>query len=125
MGRATSASVATGATLNQDLDTGASEWLTVIAIVGTAASAAGAAGDVSVSVLPYLDDAVSGVPGAARTLAPLPLPTVADGTVAAVLSAPRAYVMARYHVAGLQKVQIQAKNNNAASKPVEVDYATG
>ena len=125
MGRQTSNSINASATLNADLDTGASEWLTVIAVLGNAGNAAGAAGDISVSVLPYLDDAISGAQGATRTLAPLPLPTVADGVVAAVLSAPRAYVMARYHVAGLSKVQIQAKNNNIAAKPVEIDYNLG
>jgi hypothetical protein len=123
MGRVANASVATGATLNQDLDTGAEEWLTVIAVVGTAANAAGAAGDVSVNVLPYLDDSVSGLQGAAKTLAPLNLPT-AD-SIAAVLSSSRAYVLARYRISGISKVQIQAKNNNAGSKPVEINYTTG
>src|SRR6184192_908482 len=99
MGRVASASVNAAATLNQDLRTGAEEWLTVIAVVGTAANAATAAGDAVVNVLPYLDDATSGVQGASPSLAPLPL-TPAD-TVAAVLSSSRAYILARYRIAGL------------------------
>lgn len=122
MGRVANTNIAgAGGTLNQDLDTGAEEWLTVIAVVGSAANAASAAGDVSVNVLPYLDDATG--PLGARTLSPLNLPT-ADA-VAAVLSSSRAYILGRFRISGLSKVQIQAKNNNAAAKPVEINYFTG
>lgn len=119
MAKVSSNSVAAGSTLNQDVYTGASEWLTVIGIVGTAANAAGAAADVSVAVQPYLDDAGdTNTPG--PTLAPLPLGAV--DTVAAVLSSSRAWTLSRFRVAGLRKVQIQVKNANAAAKPVEIDF---
>lgn len=121
MARVTSSSVAAGATLNQDVQLGGNEWLTVIAVVGTSGNAAGAAGDVSVNVLPYLDDAAPG--SSTGTLSPLTLGT-AD-TVAATLSSSRAYILARYRVAGLRRVQIQAKNNNAGAKPVEINFDLG
>lgn len=122
MARVANATVLTTATLNQDVAVGGTEWLTVIAIVGTAAAAAGAAGDVSVSVLPYLDDQVAGT-GPSLVPTTLALPTTES--VAAVLAASRAYVFIRVRVAGLSRVQIQAKNNNAATKPVEINFGLG
>lgn len=111
-----SSNIASGATLNQDVVLGASEWLTVIAIVGPTATAAA---DVSVNVQPYTDESSTVAP----VLAPLNLPT-ADA-VAAVLSASRAYIFARYRVAGIRKVQIQAKNANVGALPVEIDFQIG
>jgi hypothetical protein len=104
--------------LNQDVQLGGSEFLTITAVVGTAASAATAAGDVVLTVAPYLDDATPAAP--VGSVSPLPLPTLESA--AAVLVASRAYVFARYRVAGINRVQIQVKNNNAAAKPVEANF---
>jgi hypothetical protein len=119
MAKASNASVATGATLNQDVVVGGSEWLSVIGIIGTAANAAGVAGDVSIAVLPYLDHDVN------PTLVPATLGLPTTDSAAAVLASSRAWVFARYRVAGIRKVQIRVMNNNVASKPAEADFSLG
>jgi hypothetical protein len=119
MARVASASVNAGATLNQDVNVGGSEFLTVLVQVGNSGSAAGAAGDSSVTVQQYVDPASGQTP----VLAPINIPTLE--TSAAVLVGSTAYVWARYRVSGISRVQIQAKNNNAAAKPVEIDYDLG
>jgi hypothetical protein len=121
------AGVATTATLNQDVFVGGTEYLTVIGVVGSVANAAGAAGDVSVQVFPYLDDLqsdlISPTNGTLESLTALPLTAV--DTVAAVLAGSRAQILSRYRVTGIRRVQIQVKNNNVATKPVEIDFNTG
>lgn len=119
MAKTTSASVNAGSTLTQDVNTGGSEFLTVIAQVGNAGNAAGAAGDVVLTVQAYVD-------GDTKTpfvLAPINVPTLES--TAAVLVGSTAYVFQRYRVSGLAKVQLQAKNNNVAAKPVEIDFDLG
>lgn len=120
MARKASPSVAAGGLLTQDVGVGGIEYLTVLAQVGNAGSAAGAAADASVAVQQYVD---SGNPDGLPVLAPINLPTLES--TAAVLVGSTAYVWARYRVAGINKVQIQAKNNNAAAKPVEIDFDLG
>ena len=107
--------VASGALFTHDLPIGGVEWLTIIGAV----LAAGAAADVSTNVVPYTDDADAS-PG---LLTGLLLPV--DSTAAAVLTNGVAYIMNRYKVSGIRKVQIQVKNNNVAAKSVELDYFTG
>jgi hypothetical protein len=67
-------------------------------------------------VLPYDDN-----PQASGTvLAPIPLPAISSA--AGVLSGGKAYQLSTYLVAGLAKVQVQAKNNNAGALPVAITY---
>jgi hypothetical protein len=123
----------TGTTLTQDVRCGGSEFLSVLALAGPTATAAG---DITLVVQPYRDDLAdkttypgstgpsSGTStGAGPTLAPIALPVLE--TTAAVLVGNVAYVYARYRVAGLHSVQIQAKNNNVGTLPVEIDYDLG
>lgn len=109
---------AAGGTLTQDVYTGASEWLLVIGILGPTAAAAG---DVSVSVQPYLDDhGDTNNPG--PTLSDIPLGTDAS-SVAAVLANNKAQVLSRFRVAGLRKVRVTLKNNNATTAlPGQLDF---
>jgi hypothetical protein len=120
MARAVSTGIATGASLTEDVALGGVEWLTVIGVVGNAASAAGASGDVGITVQPYLEDAVG---TATPTLADVLVPATDTGV--AVLANSRAQQIVRFRVAGIRKVRIFVKNNNAATKPVEADYHLG
>ena len=70
MARVSNSSVAAGTALTQDIQLGGSEWLAVVGVVGNAANAATAAGDVIIWAQPYLDDAVNNN-----------LPTLADITM--------------------------------------------
>jgi hypothetical protein len=49
----------------------------------------------------------------------------ATDTGVAVLANSRAQQIVRFRVAGIRKVRIFVKNNNAATKPVEADYHLG
>jgi hypothetical protein len=124
---------AAGTALNQYVNVSGSEYLSVLVLVGPTATAAG---DAVLTVQPYRDNAAdpSTYPGATGpstgtstsagpTLAPITLPTLENA--AAVLVSNVAYIWARYRVAGLHAVQIQAKNNNVAGLPVEIDYDLG
>lgn len=119
MARAANSSITAGSTLTQDVNVGGSEWLTILVQVGNAGNAAGAATDAVLSVQQYVD--TSG--GGNFAVAPINIPTVESS--AAVLVGSTAYVWARYRVSGITRVQIQAKNNNAAAKPVEIDFDLG
>jgi hypothetical protein len=130
MARVVSAgNLAQNATLNQDVLTGGAEFLSITSIVGTAANAAAAAADNGgIQVLAYMDDGT--VTSLLGSLAPpggaavgLPLP-VLESTAAAFTS-PRAWMFVRVRVAGIRAVQIQAKQGNAAAKPVEINYDLG
>jgi hypothetical protein len=120
MARAVNAAVLTTASLTQDVVTAGKEWLAVTGIVGTAGSPAGAAGDVSMVVLAYMDDATPAAP--LGTLVPVTVPLPATDSIAAVLASSRAWIFQRIRVAGIRMVQIQVKNNNAATKPVEANF---
>lgn len=115
-------SIATGSSLTVDMPVGGNEWLTVIGVVGTAASPAALAGDVAVTVQPFLQDASTGAPDNS-TLSDLVLAPI--DTVAAVFANNRAQTLSRFRVAGLTRVRIFVKNNNAATKPVEADLNLG
>lgn len=111
--------VAAAGFLTQDVQLGGTEFLTVIVQVGNAGNAAGAAGDAIVTVQQYIDPPTTGSP----VLAPINIPALE--TSAAVLVGSTAWVWSRFRVAGTSRVQIQAKNNNVAGKPVEIDYDLG
>lgn len=119
--KASTVDIAAGASLTQDVQLGGTEFLTVTALVGSAGNAAGAAGDVSVTVSPYLDDATPATP--LGSVSPLPLPVLESA--AAVLVASRAVIFARYRVSGISRVQIAVKNNNVAAKPAEANFDLG
>jgi hypothetical protein len=108
---AAGADIAAGASLTQDVNVGGSELLTVTGLVGSAASAAGAAGDVVVTVQPYMDDEKSDASGG--TLSDALVPALETG--AAVLASSKAQQVVRFRVAGFRKVRINVKNNNAGS----------
>lgn len=129
-------SQATTTSLVQDVNVGGVEFLSVLALAGSAGTPAAAGGDITVIVQPYREDKPdpttypgsvgpsSGTnTGAGPTLAPIPLPVLES--TAAVLVAGVALVFARYRVAGLHRVQIKATNNNAGTLPVEIDFDTG
>jgi hypothetical protein len=133
MAQVKNAAVLTTALLTQDVVVGGSEFLTVLALAGPTATAAG---DISVTLQQYRDDKADPVTypgstgpssgtstGSGPTIAPINVPTLE--TSAAVLVSNVAYVWARYRVAGLHRVQIQAKNNNVGTLPVEIDFDLG
>jgi hypothetical protein len=104
--------VATGATINMDAPVGGSDFVTLEASLAAAA----AAGDLTVACYPYAADGVT------LLTTPLPAvtgvgyaPTLASGTVAAVQ---------QYNVQGIDKVQFQVKNNNAATKTITASWRT-
>lgn len=109
-------SQATTTTLTQDVKLAGSEFLTVLAQAGPTATAAG---DITLTVQQYVDAANTGDP----VLAPINIPTLE--TSAAVLVGGIAYVWARFRVSGISKAQIQAKNNNVGTLPVEIDFDLG
>jgi hypothetical protein len=109
------ASVASGSTLNQDVDTAQASQLSVLGVVGPTATAAG---DVSIAVFPYRESA-TGV-STAPVLGIAAIPALAAG--AAVLGGNLAELAQSFNVAGYAKVQIQVKNNNVGALPVEIDY---
>jgi hypothetical protein len=121
MAQKVSASVNAGATLTQDVAVGGSEFLVVTGRVGNAGSAATAAGDVVISVQPYMDDEKSDSSGG--TLSDALAPALETGT--AVLANSTAQQVVRYRVSGWRKVQVVVKNNNAAAKPVTIDFGIG
>lgn len=90
-------------TLVQDVPCGGTDWLVVNSdMTGTAA------GDLIVTVVPYEGD---GVTLSSTTLPPVAgygfVPTLAGGHVTAVQ---------KYDVTGIDKVQLQVKNNNVAAQ---------
>lgn len=136
MARVTAASQGAGTTFTQYVNVSGTEYLSVLVLVGSVASAATAAGDAILTLQPFRDTAgdPSTYPGgtgpstgtstsAGPALAPITLPVLESA--AAVLVSSVAYVWARYRVAGLHAVQIQAKNNNVAALPVEINYDLG
>lgn len=118
---AAGADIAAAGSLTQDVALGGSEFLTVIGVVGSAGNAAGASGDVVISVQPYLDDEKSDSSGG--TLADVLLPALETGT--AVLANSAAQQFMRFRVSGLRKVRINVKNNNIAAKPVIANFDLG
>lgn len=124
---------AAGGVLNFDVSTEGLEDLTVIGDLGPGATAAG---DVVVTVQPYLSDyqdaawrSGSGTNDGAQTdpaLADVGLdlvPTTIYPGVSAYLSGGHARVMVRMRVVGFSVVRITLKNNNATTAlPARIDY---
>ena len=106
------ASLATGTTYNMDATVGGEDLLNVMADL----SGAGAAGDVTVQVFPYGPDGV--------TLLTTPLPAVSGVGFAGTLNGGHACLSQQYAVQGIDRVQIQVKNNNAATKTVNASWRT-
>lgn len=128
----TSTSIAASGTLNFDVSTEGLEDLTVIGQIGPTATAAG---DVAVTVQPYLSDyqdsawrSGSGTNDGPQTdpaLADVGLdlvPTTIYPGVSAYLSGGVARVMVRIRVVGFAAVRITLKNNNVAALPGRIDY---
>lgn len=128
----TSASIAAGQTLNFDVSTEGMEDLTIIGDIGPTATAAG---DVAVTVQPYLSDyqdaawrSGSGTTDGLQAdpaLADVGLdlvPTTIYPGVAAYLAGGHARVMVRMRVVGFGMVRITLKNNNVAALPGRIDY---
>jgi len=110
---------AAGGTMTQDVVVGGSEFLTVI---GTLGPTAAAAGDVSISVQPYLDNPNGADQG--QTLSDATVPALETGT--AVLANSKAQQVVRFRVSGMRKVQVVLKNNNATTAlPGRVDFDLG
>jgi hypothetical protein len=118
MARVAQASVATGVSLNQDVVVGGVDYLTILAIAGSAGTPAAAAGDITIVVHPYTDDAAN--PAAVN---PVSLPVL--DTSNNLLQGGQASLLNRFRVTGLHKVQIVARNNNAGSLPVEINFDLG
>jgi hypothetical protein len=118
---AAGADIAAGASLTQVVAVGGSEFLTVLGVVGSAANAAGASGDVTISVQPFMDDEKADASGG--TLSDALIPALETGT--AVLANSMAQQFMRFRVSGLRKVQISVKNNNVAAKPVIANFDLG
>jgi hypothetical protein len=109
-GQVTGKSLATGATLSMDAPVGGSDFVTIEAdMTGSAI------GDLVVACQPYEADGV--------TLMPVSLqPVLNVGTTAAaptvILSGGHVYQVIEYNVQGIDKVNIQLKNANAATQTV-------
>jgi len=114
---------AAGGTMTQDVHVAGEDFLTVIAQIGPTATAAG---DVSVTVTPFLADLESTDHGGGPTLAPAAMVLTQDTTapgIAAALAAGVASVMVRVRVTGIDKVRITLKNNNATTAlPGRLDF---
>ena len=122
MARTVSAgNLANGVALVQDVELAGSEWLSVIGVVGTAATPATAAGDVIVTVRAFLDDSKDAANPQNATIVPINL-AVDAVSIANTLVSSRAYLGNRYRVAGLRRVRIAVTNNNVAAMPVEVTF---
>jgi hypothetical protein len=105
-----SGNVATGGQLNLDAPVGGSDVVTLEASL----AAAGAAGDLGVLCFPYAADGV--------TLLTTPLPAVAGIGYPPTLASGVAAAVQQYNVQGIDKVQFQVKNNNAATKTVTASW---
>jgi hypothetical protein len=127
---------ANGGTLFVDLDTEGVEDLTVIGDLGPTA---GAAGDVSIAVQPYLSDYQDGAwqsgsgtnsgyqndPALADAGLDLVQTTIYPG-VAAYLAGGHARVMVRVRTQGFDKVRVVLTNHNATTAlPGRIDYFLG
>jgi hypothetical protein len=104
--------VATGATVTMDAPVGGADWVTLEASLAGAA----AAGDLGVQCFPYAADGV--------TLLTTPLPAVANTGYPPTLAGGSCAAVQKYDVQGIDKVQFQLKNNNAATKTITASWRT-
>jgi hypothetical protein len=102
---------AAGGVINMDAPVGGAETLTVMADMSGAA-----AGDLGISVFPYEADGV--------TIQPVSLLPMANVGYPPTLAAPRVVSEEEYDVRGIDKVQIQAKNNNAGAQSINLSWRT-
>jgi hypothetical protein len=102
-GRITNLAVATGVTTTMDIPCGGTDFVTVEADLTAAA-----AGDLTMLVFPYEADGL--------TLMSTPLPAVAGVGFVPTLVAGHSQAVQQYNVQGIDKVQLQAKNNNAGGE---------
>ena len=114
---------AAGGTLVQDVRVEGEDQLTVIADLGPTATAAG---DVNLTIQPFLTDLEAtdhnGGPQLADAGLDLVQTTIYPG-VAAYLASGHARVMVRVQVSGFDKVRIVLKNNNATTAlPGRIDF---
>jgi hypothetical protein len=110
-GKASQSTVTTG-TLNLDAPVGGADFVTVEAQL----AAAGAAGDLTVACFPYAADGV--------TLLGTTLPPVTGVGYAGTLVSSTSSLVQQYNVQGIDKVQFQFKNNNAATKTITASWRT-
>lgn len=102
-------SVPTGQTVTLVAPVGGSDVLTVEASMTGAAS-----GDLGLQVFPYAADGV--------TVLGTPLPAVSGIGYAPTFATPNVAAVQQYNVQGIDKVSIQAKNNNAGTQPMNVSW---
>ncbi len=93
------------ATVTMDVPCGGTDFVTVEADMTAAAT-----GDMVVTVVAYEADGV--------TLQPTPLPAVAGVGYVSTLSGGHDYFIQQYNVQGIDKVQVQLKNNNAGAQTI-------
>jgi len=101
--------VGAGVTANQDALVGEYDILTVDADL-----TATAAGDLAIQVFPYGPDGT--------TLLTTPLPAVTGVGFAPTLSGGHSTATQQYNVQGLDKVNVQIKNNNAATQTLNASW---
>lgn len=103
-------SIGAGATITMDAPVGGADWVTL-----EASMSAGAAGDLTVSCMPY---------DQFGNLMPTTLPPVTGTGYAGTLTGAKTYLLQKYDVQGIDKVQFQIKNNNAAAQQLSANWRT-
>jgi len=103
-------SLTTGAVSSNDVLTTNWDLVTVSADL-----TATAAGDLTIQVFPY---------GPAGNLLTTPLPAVSGVGFVPALAAGHSTAMQQYNVQGLEKVQVQVKNNNAGTQTLNATIRT-
>jgi hypothetical protein len=102
--------IGAGATITMDAPVGGADWVTLEAsMTGTAA------GDLTVTCMPY--DAYGNLMGT-------PLPAVINTGYAGTLVGAKTYLVQKYDVQGIDKVQFQIKNNNAGAQTLNANWRT-
>lgn len=94
-----------GATITMDVPCGGTDFVTVEADMTGAAS-----GDLAITVIPYESDG--------NTLMGVTLPAVGGVGYAPTFGAGRVTAVQQYNVQGIDKVQVQLKNNNVGAQTI-------
>lgn len=97
--------IAAAGVLTMDAPVGSVDFITVQADM-----TGGAAGDLAITVVPYEQDGV--------TLAGASLPAVAGVGYAPAFGAGKVTAVQQYNVQGIDKVQVQFKNNNVGGQTI-------
>lgn len=103
-------SIAAGATITMDAPVGGADWVTL-----EASMTGSAAADLTVSCMPY---------DGSGNLMPTTLPPVQNTGYAGSLTGAKTYFLQKYDVQGIDKVQFQIKNNNAAGQTLNANWRT-